>query len=83
MPAPANVDQPKRGARNQDGLAERPHQASPQAGPRPAEPLPSDLQDGIQKCLAEPDNEEAWDNLEEIAATHQLPEAIANAYVKA
>ncbi|HZF52722.1 MAG TPA: tetratricopeptide repeat protein, partial [Polyangiaceae bacterium] len=49
----------------------------------PTEPLPSDLQEGIQKCLAEPDNEEAWDNLEELAATHQLPEAIADAYVRA
>lgn len=49
----------------------------------PTEPLPSDLQDGIQKCLAAPDNEEAWDNLEELAATHQLPEAVANAYLKA
>lgn len=47
------------------------------------EPLPDDLQAGIQQCLAEPDNEEAWDKLEELAATHQLPEAVADAYVQA
>jgi tetratricopeptide (TPR) repeat protein len=47
------------------------------------EPLPKDLEDGIEQCLAAPDNEEAWDKLEELAATHQIPEAVANAYVKA
>ncbi len=53
------------------------------ADPNKAASLPADLTVGIQNCLEEPENEDHWDRLEELADKHQMPEEAASTYEQA
>jgi len=48
--------------------------------PTPSTPPPADIAEAVNAVLATPDRPELWDDAERLAADHQRPEEVANAY---